>query len=357
MGRPRLKLTLNDREYRFLEKNVKSVTASKRDSLRSQIILLRAAGYGQKQVAEKLGINSCTVAKWTSRFRKQRLDGLKDKSGRGRKPGIKLKIIEKIIIDAGKTPPRGYNIWSIRLMARTVGVSRKVVHETWKKNDIKPHRIRLFKISNDPNFIEKFWDIVNLYLNPPKNSMVLCCDEKSQCQALERSQPGLPLGVGYIKTKTHDYTRHGTTTLFAALDYVSGKIIHRTEARHRTVEWLRFLKQIDRETPKELTLHLIVDNYCTHKNKLVKKWLKKHPRFVIHFTPTSSSWLNMVERFFADITRDVIRSGSFKSVRQLEKDIKTYITYRNESPVPYVWRAEGAEILRKIERAKAVMAA
>jgi len=237
-------------------------------------------------------------------------------------------------------------------MAKAAGISPDSVHRIWQANDIKPHLVETFKVSNDKHFEEKFWDVIGLYLDPPERALVLCCDEKSQCQALERTQPGLPLGVGEIRTKTHDYKRHGTITLFAALNYLDGKLISRTEEKHTHVEWLRFLKQIDRETPKEMDLHLIVDNYCTHKEENVQKWLSRHRRFHIHFTPTSSSWLNLVERFFGELTQDVIREGSFASVRQLIKDIESYLTQRNLNPKPYKWKAKGEEILRKIQSAK-----
>lgn len=242
-------------------------------------------------------------------------------------------------------------------MAAAVGVSHQSVQRIWKNNDLKPHLLRTFKISNDPQFEQKFWDVIGLYLNPPDKALVLCCDEKSQCQALERTQPGLPLGIGHIRTQTHDYKRHGTITLFAALNYLDGKILSRTEARHTHVEWLRFLKQIDRETPAELQLHLIVDNYATHKHEKVRKWLKRHPRIVTHFTPTGSSWMNLVERFFADLTGDYVREGSFASVRELIEAIDEFLAVRNEEPKRYVWRAKGEDILRKIEKAKAALAA
>ena len=219
----------------------------------------------------------------------------------------------------------------------------------------KPHITKTFKLSNDPKFEEKFSDVIGLYLDPPVNALVLCCDEKSQCQALERTQLGLPLAPKHPRTMTHDYTRHGTVTLFAALSVLQGTLISRTEAQHTHVEWLRFLKQIDREAPKQLDLHLIADNYATHKHPKVKAWLERHPRFKMHFTPTSSSWLNLVERFFADLTEDVIRSGSFASVNELVRDIKAYLAERNADPKPYAWRAEGAEILAKIKRARAAL--
>ncbi len=241
-------------------------------------------------------------------------------------------------------------------MAQAVGMSPDSVHRIWKANDIKPHLTKTFKVSNDKRFEEKFWDVIGLYLDPPEKALVLCCDEKCSCQALERSQPGLPLGVGELRTRTHDYKRHGTITLFAALNYLDGKLT-RTEEQHTHVEWLRFLKQIDRETPKELDLHLIVDNYSTHKEDRVKQWLSRHPRFHLHFTPTGSSWLNLIERFFGELTQDVIRDGSFSSVKALEKDIESYLAERNRNPKPYKWKARGEDILRKIQRARQALEA
>jgi len=231
-------------------------------------------------------------------------------------------------------------------------LSKSRVQQLWQANDLKPHQVRTFKLSRDPQFEPKFWDIIGLYLNPPQRALVLCCDEKSQCQALERSQPGLPLGMGHIRTRTHDYVRHGTTTLFAALNTLDGRVIARTETRHTHVEWLRFLRQIERETPPALRLHLIVDNYATHKHPAVKAWLTRHPRIQQHFTPTSSSWLNLVERFFRDLTEEVVREGSFQSVQALVRTINVWLAERNRQPQRYVWRAEGAAILEKIARAR-----
>lgn len=240
-------------------------------------------------------------------------------------------------------------------MAQAAGISTASVQRLWAANDIKPHLTRTFKLSNDEHFEEKFWDVIGLYLNPPEKALVLCCDEKSQCQALERTQPGLPLGIGHIKTATHDYIRHGTLTLFAALNYLEGKLITTIAEQHRHQEWLSFLKKIDRETPKGLAIHLIADNYATHKHPEVKAWLAKHPRFHMHFTPTSSSWLNLVERFFRDLT-DRILCGSFGSVKELADTIISYLAARNENPKRYVWKAKGEEILRKIQRAREIMA-
>jgi len=353
MGRPIIKIKLKEEERAELEQRVRSVKTSKRDSLRAEIILLRAEGKSQKEVAKQLGISHVCVSKWTRRFIEKGLEGLKDLSGRGRKSSIPPEKIEQVITRVTQPPP-GRTRWTVRTMAKAVGISRHSVHQIWKKNDIKPHLVKTFKISKDPDFKKKFWDVIGLYLNPPDKALVLCCDEKSQCQALERTQPCLPLGIGHIRTKTHDYIRHGTITLFAALNYLDGKIISRTEKRHTHAEYLRFLKQIERETPKDLDLHIIVDNYCTHKHRKVKDWLNRHPRFHIHYTPTSSSWLNLVERFFADLTNDVVRDGSFSSVRQLVRNIETYLAERNLSPKRYKWRAEGEEILKKIQKAKQV---
>lgn len=351
MGRPRMQITLEPSQRAELQRRARSAKIPQRDSLRARIVLARAEGKKQQDVAKELGISHVIVSKWTRRFVALGIEGLNDAPGRGRKPSLPPEKAGMVITRATQPPP-GRTRWSVRSMAREAGISRHSVHQIWRANRIKPHLIRTFKVSNDPRFEHKFWDVIGLYLNPPEKALVFCCDEKSQCQALERTQPGLPLGIGHIQTKTHDYIRHGTTTLFAALDYVEGTVLKRTESRHTHVEWLRFLKQIDRGTPKGLNLHLIVDNYCTHKHEKVREWLGKHPRFHVHFTPTSSSWLNLVERFFADITRECIRDGSFASVHQLEKNIHAYIDERNRNPVPYRWVADGETILNKINKAR-----
>ncbi|HEU69039.1 MAG TPA: IS630 family transposase, partial [Candidatus Acetothermia bacterium] len=310
MGRPVSRVEITEPERQELLRRVNAPSISKRDSLRAAIVLRRAEAIKQSQVAEELGVSVNCVNRWSQRFEREGLEGLVDRKGRGRRPSIPAHKVEQVITRATQ-PPKPRQRWTVRTMAREVGISPDSVHRIWKANDIKPHLVKTFKLSNDPRFEEKFWDVIGLYLDPPERSLVLCCDEKSQCQALERTQPGLPLGVGEVRTRTHDYKRHGTITLFAALNYLDGKLIARTEKRHTHVEWLRFLKQIDREAPKELELHLIVDNYCTHKEANVVQWLSRHPRFHLHFTPTSSSWLNLVERFFSELTQDVIREGSF----------------------------------------------
>jgi transposase len=249
-------------------------------------------------------------------------------------------------------------------MAKATGVSKATVQRLWSANDIKPHLVRTFKLSRDLQFEAKFWDVIGLYLDPPDRALVLCCDEKSQCQALERTQPGLPLGIGHIRTKTHDYTRHGTITLFAALSYLDGKIFAQTAPRHTHRQWLAFLKHLDKQTPADLTLHLIIDNYATHKHPKVKSWIAwrnarrggrdaGRARFVLHFIPTSSSWMNLVERFFRDLTEDAVREGSFASVAELVRAIENYLAEHNLAPKRYVWKAAGRDILLKINRARA----
>ena len=286
MARPVSILDISAEEEKEIRRRVGASTTSKRDHLRAAIILRRIDVVKQVQVAEELGVSVACVNKWSQRFEFQGLDGLRDREGRGRKPSIPMEKVEQVITRATR-PKSPRKRWTVRSMAREVGVSPDSVHRVWKANDIKPHITRQFKVSNDPKFVQKFWDVIGLYLDPPERALILCCDEKSQCQALERSQPGLPLGIGHVRTRTHDYTRHGTITLFAAMNYLDGKIISRSEQEHTHVEWLRFLKQIERETPKELELHLILDNYGTHKHQKVKAWLNRHRRFHIHFTPTS----------------------------------------------------------------------
>jgi transposase len=355
MARPISIIELTEQEEAELRRRVNAYTCSTRDSLRASIILRRAEGVKQSQVAAELGVSVACVNKWSQRFEREGLEGLVDLPGRGRKPSIPVETVERVITEATR-PPKPKTRWSTRTMAKAVGISADSVRRIWKANDLKPHLTETFKLSTDPHFEEKFWDVIALYLDPPERALVLCCDEKSQCQALERTQLGLPLSNSHKRSRTHDYIRHGTVTLFAALNYLDGKLISRTEARHTHIEWLRFLKQIDREAPKELDIHLIVDNYCTHKHQKVKGWLARHPRFHVHFTPTSSSWLNLVERFFGELTEDVIREGSFTSVRQLVNDIEAYLSERNLNPKPYRWKAEGEAILAKIKRAKEVLA-
>jgi transposase len=348
------RLTAEPEVVEELRRRSRSIIISMRDRERAEIIVLRLEGLGVDAVAARLNTTPKRVSLWSRRFASAGLAGLKDRPGRGRKLSIPAATVARVVSEVTRPPP-GRTRWSIRAMGRHAGISASSVQRIWSCNELKPHRVKIFKLSNDPKFADKFWDVVGLYLDPPAKALVLCCDEKSQCQALERTQLGLPLAPKRPRTMTHDYVRHGTITLFAALNQLTGNLIARTEVRHTHVEWLRFLKQIDRETPRGLDLHLIADNYATHKHPKVRAWLHKHPRFHMHFTPTSSSWLNLVERFFADLTGDVIRAGSFGSVNELVRDIKAYLAARNATPRRYVWRAEGADILAKINRARAAL--
>lgn len=350
MARPVSVLELTAEEEAELNRRVRASTAAARDILRARIVLLRAGGMGQADVARAVGLSTTSVNKWSQRFERLGLDGLADRPGRGAKASISPAVVEEVVAKAGQDAP-GMRRRSTRTTADEVGISASSVGRIWRGHGLKPHRKRTFKLSNDPQFEARFWDVVGLYLDPPERSIVLCCDEKTQIQALERTQPGLPLGAGHIRTGTHDYVRHGTVTLFAAMNYLDGKLIQRLEARHTHVEWLRFLKQIDRETPGGLTVHVIADNYATHKHGKVREWLARHPRFEMHFTPTSGSWLNLVERFFADLTA-VIRDGSFDSVAALRREIVRHLAAHNDNPRPYQWTARGEDILAKIGRAR-----
>jgi transposase len=354
-------ILLTDSQRGQLEQLAHSRTVEVRTAVRSQIVLRAAEGWSNQRIAQELGLNRHSVESWRERFARHGVAGLRDALRPGRPTRLDPDKVRGVLSQVVR-PPQGRRRWSCRSMARHAGVSKSQVQRLWRANDLKPHLRRTFKLSRDPRFEEKFWDVIGLYLDPPDKALILCCDEKSQCQALERTQPGLPLGVGHIATQTHDYYRHGTITLFAALNYLEGKLIGMTAARHRHQEWLRFLKKLDAESPAELTLHLIVDNYSTHKHAKVRRWLDRRNRrqqrthqvnrFEVHFIPTSSSWLNLVERFFADLTREVVRGGSFASVRELVDDIWRYLTDRNANPQRYVWRAKGEEILRKIQRAR-----
>jgi transposase len=344
------KIVLQEDERKELERRARAKTAAVRERQRAEIVLLSASGMKQEQVSSELGLSRVTVGLWQRRFAEQRLDGLEDAPGRGRRAILPVEKIRRVLEGASQ-PPKHLGRWSCRTMAQAMSLSKASVQRLWSANDIKPHVSRTFKVSNDKNFAGKFWDVIGLYLNPPDKALILCCDEKSQCQALERTQPGLPLGIGHVKTRTHDYTRHGTLTLFAALNYLEGKLISRIAKKHRHQEWLAFLRKIDRETPKDLAIHLIADNYATHKHPAVKAWLARHPRFNKHFTPTSSSWLNLVERFFRDLT-GVITEGSFASVRELADTIQSFLAHRNANPKRYVWKAKGEDILRKIQSAR-----
>ena len=355
MSRMAPQIALTETQSEELQRNCRATSSSRADVLRARIVLLAAKGWPNDEIAQELNTNKMTVCKWRRRFAQNGIAGLQDGTRSGRPGSLTVEQLNRILSEVTR-PPKSRGRWSCRSMARHAGVSKSRVQQLWEHNELKPHQTRTFKLSKDPNFEAKFWDIVGLYLNPPTKAVVLCCDEKSQCQALERTQPGLPLGQGQVCTRTHDYYRHGTLTHFAALDYLEGKILAQSAPRHRHQEWLAFLKAIEEQVPAGQEIHLIVDNYSTHKHPRVKRWLRRHPRMHQHFTPTSSSWLNLVERFFRDLSQDVISVGSFGSVPELKRAIFNYLVERNEAPKRYVWKADGAKILAKIKRAREVLA-
>jgi transposase len=344
---------LSDEQREQLEKQARARSVSVRLAQRSKMILLAAEGIPDLKIAAELGVARQTVARWRSRFIVRGLEGIeKDAPRPGRKPQISAKQVQHIVRRTTQEKPADATHWSTRTMAQAAGVSEASVRRIWKRHGLKPHLLRTFKLSNDPLFAEKVEDIVGLYLNPPEHALVLSVDEKSQVQALDRTQPGLPLKKGRAGTMTHDYKRNGTTTLFAALNILNGKVIADCMPQHRHQEWLKFLRLIDKSTPKRKQLHLIIDNYSPHKHPKVQAWLKRHKRFHIHFTPTSASWLNMVERFFRDLTQKQIRRGCFGNVTELIETIDHYVAQHNSNPKPFVWTAKASDILEKVKRAR-----
>jgi transposase len=350
-------IELTNEERATLERYARGRSMPARLVLRSKVVLQAAKGLQNKDIAEALGTRQKTVGLWRNRFAKLRLAGIeKDAPGRGRPKTIDAKKVADIVrITTQETPPNATQ-WSTRDMAKVSEVSATTIRRIWREHGLKPHLVRTFKLSRDPEFAEKLDNVVGLYLNPPANAIVLSCDEKSQIQALDRTQPSLPFRSGRTKTVTHDYKRNGTSTLFAALNTLNGRVLSMCAPRHRHQEWLRFLQMIDRETPAHLDVHVIADNYGTHKHDRVKRWLRRHPRFRMHFTPTSASWLNMVERFFRDITTKRIRRGAFSSVAVLVKAIESYIAEHNLDPKPFIWTAKAGDILAKVTRARAALA-
>ena len=342
-------IVLTNEEYAELTKLVRSKLTSMRLVQRARIVLLAANGMQNKDIAQNLDMGRVQVSRWRERYAHSRLAGIDRDLPRGAPPA-KVDIARLVELTT-QTKPAAATHWSTRTMAAELGVSAASVSRHWRANGLKPHIVRGFKVSRDPQFVEKLEDIVGLYMSPPEHALVLCCDEKSQVQALDRTQPGLPLKKGRAETMTHDYKRNGTTTLFAALNVLDGQVIGQCQQRHTHAEWLKFLKKIDRETPKDKTLHLIADNYATHKHPAVQDWLAKHPRFNMHFTPTSASWLNMVERFFRDITTERLRRGVFTSVPELIDAIDDYITHHNTKPKPFIWTKSARDILQKVIRA------
>lgn len=321
---------------------------------RAKIILLAAEGKQNKEIGLLLGVMPRIVALWRGRFLEHGLAGLeKDAPRSGRKPALSSAKVHAIIRRTIHDSPRNATHWSTRSMARAAGVSPATVRRIWQRHGLKPHLIRTFKLSRDPHFVERLEDVVGLYLDPPEHAIVLSVDEKSQIQALDRTQPGLPLKKGRAGTMTHDYKRHGTTTLFAALNTLDGSVLAACMRRHRHIEWLRFLRLIDRSVDATKEVHIIADNYATHKHPTVRRWLHRHPRFHVHFTPTSSSWLNMVERFFRDLTTKRIRRGAFTSVPDLELALHDYVRLHNRDPKPFIWTKSASDILEKVTRARA----
>jgi transposase len=321
--------------------------------LRCRIVLAAAEGRPDAAVARQLSVNRKTAILWRERFSQQRLDGLwRVAPGRGRKPTYDIGKITGIVEATLQTRPEGMTNWSCRTLAKDQGVSKSTINNIWQAHNLKPHRTETFKLSRDPKFLEKMTDVVGLYLNPPQEAIVLCVDEKSQIQALDRTQPGLPIKKGRCGTMTHDYKRNGTTTLFAALEMLQGKVVGQCYKRLRIQECLKFLRTLDKEFPGKVPLHLIMDNYGTHKHENVRTWLKRHPRFTLHFVPTSSSWLNMVERWFGELDNKAIRRGVFHSVEDLKASINAFLAAWNKEPKPYVWTATVDSIMEKLSRCR-----
>lgn len=340
----------------MLVKWAKGRSVEARLVLRANIILRAATGMLSKDIAAELAIHPKTVCKWRNRFTRQRLAGIeKDAPRGGRKATVRNRLEAEIIRKTTQEKPAKGQVWSTRKMAQAVGTSQRTVNRVWCDNGLKPHLTKTFKVSNDPKFSEKLVDIVGLYLNPPENAVVFSVDEKTQIQALDRTQKSLPMFRGRLKTLTHDYKRNGTTTLFAAIEMAQGKIIAQCQSKHRHQEWLKFLKQIEASVAKGLQIHIIADNYATHQHAKVQAWLAKHPRVHMHFTPTSSSWLNLIERWFAEITREAIRPSVFRSVEDLVAAIMKYVDECNADPKPLIWTKSAEAILEKVARANAAL--
>jgi putative transposase len=349
-GRVAPAIVLDDAQRKELEVFAQARTLGHSLVVRAQIILEASLGQTNAAIARKVGLNEDTVGKWRKRYLEAGIEGLYDEARSGRPRSIAEDKIAQVIQQTLDSKPEGQTHWSVRTMAEVSGLSKSTIQRVWATFGLKPHRTRSFKLSTDPFFVEKVIDIVGLYLNPPSNAVVLCVDEKSQCQALERTQPNLPLDLGYVQGYTHDYTRHGTTTLFSALDVATGKVMNAFKEKHRHQEFLAFLREVDKNIPKNLEVHVIADNYATHKHDAVKAWLAKNPRYHFHFTPTYSSWLNQVERWFGLVTEKAIRRGSFTSVKDLTQKIDAFVTAYNKTATPFKWTATAESILAKVER-------
>ena len=341
---------LSEEERQTLERLVRRRKTAQQLALRARIILTSAQGHANREVAARLGVHEATVCKWRGRFVRRRLDGLFDDPRPGAPRKVSDETVERIVTTTLESTPSDATHWSTRDLARRVGVSQSTVSRVWRAFNLQPHRVETFRLSNDPLFVEKVRDIVGLYMNPPDRAVVLCVDEKSQIQALERAQPVLPMRPGQPERRTHDYLRHGTTTLFAALDTATGQVLGECYSRHRSAEFRRFLKRIDDAVPAELDVHLILDNYATHKTPAVQKWLAKRPRFHVHYTPTYSSWLNLVERWFALLSERKIKRASHASTRELVHDIRAFLRDTNEHPKPFIWTKSADQILASLRR-------
>jgi transposase len=349
-GRPKAQLVLSESEREQLVALTLRRKTAQALALRARIVLACADGVDNKVVAARQRVTQQTVSKWRARFVEQRLDGLLDAPRPGAPRSIDDARVDAVIAKTLESLPTGATHWSTRTMAREMDVSQTAVTRIWRAFGLQPHRQETFKLSSDPLFVEKVRDIVGLYLDPPLKAMVLCVDEKSQIQALDRTQPILPLAPGVPERRTHDYMRHGTTTLFAALDIATGEVIGEMHRRHRSSEFLQFLRTIEASVPSDLDVHLVMDNYGTHKTPSIKAWFARHPRFHVHFTPTSASWLNQVERWFATLTEKYIRRGTHRSTRQLEQAIRQYLDIHNANPKPFAWAKSADDILASIER-------
>jgi len=353
-------LGLSEEQVSELKKRLRSGNTPQRMALRCRVLLLAHQGVANQSIAEQLSISRPTVVALRSAFAREGMTAVTAIRKRKRQAKVLTPELEQRILDTTlkSRPGDGSTQWSVRVLAKHLGLSRSIVHRVWRRHDVQPHRVERFKVSNDPQFEEKVRDIVGLYLNPPDRALVLCVDEKSQIQALDRTAPILPLRPGLPERQTHDYKRHGTTTLFAAFNILNGKVIGTCQARHRSREFVKFLNQVEKQVPAEQEIHLILDNYCTHKSAEVQRWLKpkKRQRFHFHFTPTSSSWLNQVERLFALITARMIRRGTFHSAAELEKAIYQWLTNWNGDPAPFVWKASAEVILDKVRRCKELAA-
>jgi len=349
-GRPKAELTVTPEDRRTLIRWIARAKTSQALALRARIILRCADGVPNIVVGKELRIGNKAVGKWRARYIAKGLAGLLDEPRPGAPRRITDDAVEQVVVKTLESTPRDATHWSTRSMAAASGLSRPTVHRIWRAFGLQPHRTETFKLSNDPQFVEKVRDVVGLYFNPPERALVLCADEKAQIQALDRTQPILPMRLGTPELRTHDYRRHGTTSLFAALDVATGKVIGELHRRHRAIEFRSFLDRIDKEVPADLDLHLILDNYGTHKTPLIHRWLLRHPRFHLHFTPTYSSWINQVERWFATLTEKQLRRGTHRSTQALEDAIRLYLATNNENPRPFVWTKSADEILANIQR-------